>query len=126
LLKEVNGMIPVTQLVSGGEGCPAWKFRTLLAAAGTATRALRYCVAAQRDEQNGFLFTAAMEWQKAAGLFVPIAPFVDLCWRQWERIVRLPRHMAEPILDQSQRDAHTSQHLVSAPARNELPLLLSA
>ena len=119
-------MRPVIKFVSGGEGRPAWKVRRLLAAVGIATRAFRYCLAAQLDEKNGFPFTAAMEWQKAAYLFVPIGPFADLCWRQWERIVRLPRHMAAPISDQLQRDARTSQHTVPTPAGNELSLLIAA
>jgi hypothetical protein len=57
-------------------------------------------MAAQRDEKNGFRFTAAMEWHKAALLFVPTSTLAELCWRKWERIVHLPRHMAEPIRDQ--------------------------
>ena len=126
LLKEVNGMKPVIKFVSVREGCPGWKVRGLLALASTATLALRYCLAAQRDEKNRFPFTAAMEWQKAAYLYAPFAPFADLCWRQWERIVRLPRQMAEPIDDQPQRYARISQYSVPAPAGNELPLLLSA
>jgi hypothetical protein len=94
--------------------------------AGTATRALRYCLDAQRDEKNGFPFTAAMEWHRAADLFFPIAPFADLCWRKWERIVRLPRRFAEPIIDQLQRDARTSQHSVPTPAGNQPSLLISS
>jgi len=117
---------PAVKFASGGEGSPAGKVRRLLALAGTAPLAIRYCLAAQRDEQNGFPFTAAMEWQKAADLFVPIAPFADLCWREWERIVRLPRQMAGPISDQLQSERRISQHSVPNPAGNELPLLLSA
>jgi len=119
-------MKPVIKFVSGREGCPGWKVRRLFALAGTATLALRYCLAAQRDEKNRFPFTAAMEWQKAAFLFAPFAPFADLCWRQWERIVQLPRQMAEPISDLPQHNARTSQYSVPAPVGNELPLPLSA
>jgi hypothetical protein len=125
-LKEVNGMKPVINFVDGREGLPGWKVRRLLALAGTATLALRYCMAAQRDEKSGFPFTAAMEWQKAAYLFAPMGPLADLCWRHWERIVRLPRQMAEPIGDQPQRVARISQRSLPAPAGNELSLLLSA
>jgi hypothetical protein len=124
-LKEVNGMNPVIKFVSGREGFPGWKVRRLLVLAGTATLAFRYCLAAQWDEKNRFPFTAAMEWQKAAYLFAPFDPFADLCWRQWERIVRLPRQMAEPISDQPQHNARTSRYSVPVPAGNELPLLLS-
>jgi hypothetical protein len=119
-------MKPVIKFVGGGEGRPAWKVRRLLALAGTASLALRYCLAAQLDEKNGFPFTAAMEWQKAADLLFPIGPFADLCWLKWERIVRLPRHMAKPISDQPQHDARTPQHSVPSPARNELSLLIAA
>src|ERR1700687_638514 len=115
-LKEVNGMKPAIKFVSGREGCPGWKVRRLLALAGTANLALRYGLAAQQDEKNRFLFTAALEWQKAAYLFAPFDPFADLCWRQWERIVRLPRHMAEPISAQQQHVARASQPSVPAPS----------
>jgi hypothetical protein len=124
LIGEVNAMTPAIKFVSGTEGYPVWKLRRLLALAGTASLALRYCLAAQRDEKNGFPFTAAMEWHKAAELSVP--PFAELCWRQWERIVKLPRYMAEPIGDPLQRDARTSQPCVPAPSGNELPLLIAA
>jgi hypothetical protein len=59
--------------------------------------AVRFGLAAQRDEQNGFPLTAAMEWRKAAELSDPIAPLTDRCWREWERIMRLPRRQAGPI-----------------------------
>jgi len=59
--------------------------------------AMRYCLAAQQDEKNGFPFTAAMGWRKAAELFVPITSMSDRCWVEWERIMRLPRQLAGPI-----------------------------
>jgi hypothetical protein len=61
------------------------------------TQALHYRWAAQRDEKKGFPLTAAIEWREAAALFAPIAPLVERCWREWERIMRLPRRLAEPI-----------------------------
>jgi hypothetical protein len=122
----VNGVKPAVKFVGGVEGCPAGKVRRLLALAGTAPLALGYCLAAQRDEKNGFPFTAAMEWHKAADLFVPIGPLADLCWRKWERIVWLPRQMAGPIGDQLQSEQRISPHSVPNPAGNELSLLLSA
>jgi hypothetical protein len=88
--------------------------------------ALRFCVAARRDEKNGFLFTAAMEWHKAADLSAPVGPIADRCWRNWERIVRLPRHLAQPIDEQSRRNTHSSQPFVPVPAANEPALLVSA
>ena len=54
-------------------------------------------LAAQQDEKNGFPFTAAMGWRKAAELFVLITSMFDLCWVEWERIMRLPRQLAGPI-----------------------------
>jgi hypothetical protein len=61
--------------------------------------AFQYCRAAQRDERNGFPFAAAMEWHKAAELFAPVAPpLADRCWQEWERIVRLPRRLAGPLV----------------------------
>lgn len=59
--------------------------------------ALRYRWAAHRDEKKGFPLTAAREWCEAADLLAPIAPLAERCWREWERIMRLPRRMAEPI-----------------------------
>jgi hypothetical protein len=66
-------------------------------AAFSSAVAMRYCLAAQRDESNGFPLTAAMEWRKAAELLAPMALIADRCWREWERIMRLPRHLAGPI-----------------------------
>jgi hypothetical protein len=64
--------------------------------AGSA-KAMRYGYAAQRDEQNGFPYTAAIEWRKAAELFAPKTRAAEYCWRQWERIMHLPRRLAEPV-----------------------------
>ena len=60
--------------------------------------AILYCLAAQQDEKNGWPFTAALQWRKAAELFGPIASRADRCWIQWERIMHLPRHLAGPIV----------------------------
>ena len=106
--------------------CGGLRLRRLLAVASTTTLALRHCIAAQRDEKNGFPLTAAMEWHKAADLFVPIDPVADLCWRRWERIVQLPRQMAAPISDQPQRGARTSERMaLPAQSGNEIPILIS-
>ena len=59
---------------------------------------MRYCLAARRDEKNGFPLTAALEWRKAADLVGPIGPMADRCWIEWERIMHLPRHLAGPIV----------------------------
>jgi hypothetical protein len=59
--------------------------------------ALRYRRAAQRDENNGFPFAAAMEWREAAELSSWITPLANGYWREWERIMHLPRRLSEPI-----------------------------
>jgi hypothetical protein len=73
--------------------------RQLFAVAAGWKLALGYYRAAQRDEKNGFPFTAAMEWRQAAELFrfVPMAR--QCCWGEWERIMHLPRRLAAPILE---------------------------
>jgi hypothetical protein len=58
---------------------------------------LKYRRAAVRDEKDGFPFTSAMEWRKAAELFSIIPQISDGCWHEWERITRLPRRLARPI-----------------------------
>jgi len=62
-----------------------------------ARRVLVKCREARRDERNGFPFSAAMEWREAAGLCASISLLADFCWREWERIMGLPRQMAIPI-----------------------------
>jgi hypothetical protein len=52
--------------------------------------------AAQKEELNGFKYTAAMKWRNAAELFAPDTRAVEYCWRQWERIMQLPRRLAGP------------------------------
>ncbi len=71
----------------------AWCFSKLVARA----KALHYGCAAMRDERNGFSYAAAMEWRKAAELFGSDASAAEYCWRQWERIMRLPRRLAAPV-----------------------------
>lgn len=51
---------------------------------------------ARKDEKDGFLFTAAMEWRMAAELCAPNRILAGWCWREWERIMHLPRQMAAP------------------------------
>ena len=52
--------------------------------------------AAQRDERDGLPYTAAMKWRNAAELFAPNSQAVEYCWREWERIMHLPRKLAGP------------------------------
>jgi hypothetical protein len=68
-----------------------------VAAISSPVLAIAYCHAAQRDEKNGFPFTAAMEWRKAAELLNSIPAAADRCWRHWERLMQLPRRLADPI-----------------------------
>jgi hypothetical protein len=60
-------------------------------------KAFHYGRAAERDERNGFPYTAAMEWRKAAELFAPNTRPAQYFWRQWERIMQLPRRLAGPV-----------------------------
>ena len=60
-------------------------------------KAFHYGRAAQRDERNGFPYTAAMEWRNAAELFAPDTLAAEYCWGQWERIMHLPRWLAQPV-----------------------------
>lgn len=60
-------------------------------------KALHLRRAAQRDERNGFAYTAAMEWRNAAELIPPNTSACEYCWRQWERVMHLPRLLAKPI-----------------------------
>lgn len=62
-------------------------------------KAFHYGHAAQHDERNGFPYTAAMEWRNAAELLCPKTRSAEYCWRQWERIMHLPRRLAQPIRD---------------------------
>jgi hypothetical protein len=56
-----------------------------------------YCSrAAQKEERNGFKYTAAMKWRSAAELFAPDTQAVEYCWHEWERIMHLPRRLAGP------------------------------
>jgi len=73
--------------------------RQFVEGAAGLTHAMKYCRAAQSEEKNGFAFTAAVEWQKAAELLSPIPFLADRCWHQWERIMHLPRRLAGPIAE---------------------------
>jgi hypothetical protein len=79
-------------------------------------RAVHYSCAAERDERNGFPYTAAMEWRKAAELFAPNTRPAQYFWRQWERIMQLPRQLAQPIGISQQPGICLPPALVSRPA----------
>jgi len=70
-----------------------------LACVAVVRKAIQYVSAANRDERINFPFTAAWEWREAAELFGSSDSAADYCWRQWERIMHLPRHLAAPILE---------------------------
>lgn len=61
-------------------------------------KALHLRRAAQRDERHGFPHAAAIEWRHAAELFAPNSLASEYCWRQWERIMHLPRLAAVDCL----------------------------
>jgi hypothetical protein len=61
---------------------------------GVLVKALHLRRAAQRDERHGFPYTAATEWRQAAELFAPNTLASEYCWRQWERIMLLPRRLS--------------------------------
>lgn len=63
------------------------------------TRGRAYCKAAEEDERNGFPFSAAMEWHKAAACFGSQSLVSDRCWQEWERIMQIPRALASAVVD---------------------------
>jgi hypothetical protein len=70
-----------------------------IAGIAVTTQFLRYARAAHRDERNGFRYSAAIQWRRAADLFGSNRFAVEYCWQQWERIMRVPRRLAVPISD---------------------------
>jgi hypothetical protein len=93
-------------------------------------KAIHYGRAAERDERNGFPYTAAMEWRNAAQLFAAETRAAEYCWRRWERIMHLPRRLAEPI-GLSQVAVITSpvvsvSRCATAPAMNQVSLANAA
>ena len=90
-------MTPAVKL-EGHSRLKARHLSRLVVVAFHSALAMRYCLAAQRDEMSGFPLTAAVEWRKAAELLGPITLMSDRCWLEWERIMRLPRNLAGPIV----------------------------
>jgi len=88
-------------------------------------RGWAYCRAAEDDERNGFPFTAALEWYRAAHCFDSQSAVSDRCWRAWERIMRIPRALANSVIDTEgqheqlfdQRRANSSLPAYSTPGR---------
>lgn len=95
--------------------------------------AIAYGRAARRDESNGYEFTAAMRWRKAAHLMASIPLASDLCWKQWERIMRLPRRLAVPIGAVAQQAQprvlariHPASEIIGVVAATQVPLASAA
>jgi len=70
----------------------------LLASLSRFAAATQYRRNARHTETEGYQYTAAMQWRKAATLFDSDDGLADRCWREWERIMRLPRRLAAPIV----------------------------
>ena len=109
---------------SGGTARARGVAKTLIALACGSAIAIAYCVAAGRDEKNGYRLTAAFEWRKAAELLAVFPSMADHCWQQWERIMNLPRRLADPALFPQQRPvgvtSRRSPEPVTAPADDVL------
>jgi hypothetical protein len=100
----------------GGSAILATMWPRLIAVIAGPVVAIAYGRAAQRDEGNGFEFTAAMRWRKAAHLMASVPLASDLCWKQWERIMRLPRRLAVPIGTEVAEQNHPIMHPPTQPA----------
>ncbi len=72
-------------------------WRYLVALISSPVIGIAYCCAAQRDEREGYVITAALEWRHAAELMASLPAVADRCWSHWERIMHLPRRLAGPI-----------------------------
>jgi len=59
--------------------------------------ATEYHRIARRTEADGYPYTAAMQWRKAAALFGSEDWLTEPCWQEWERIMHLPRKLSAPI-----------------------------
>jgi hypothetical protein len=109
---------------------PVRRFRRLPEMAAGLKRGVGCWRAAERDEKNGFPFTAAMEWRKAADLFSPTPRVSDRCWQEWERIMHLPRCFARPIVEPAEVRPHYSllldSHKITKAVVNELPVAFAA
>ena len=93
-------------------------------------RAFQYGCAAERDERRGLQYTAAMQWRKAADLFPPDTRAAEYFWRQWERVMQLPRRLADPIEDRPSAArlelVHSAPDRVAVEPAEEFSLPLAA
>ena len=85
-------------------------------------KAFHYVRAARRDERAGFSSAAAFEWRKTAELLSG-TPAADYAWRQWERIMQLPRRLAAPIGDSrklaARNEANPNARSLNVPKENQ-------
>lgn len=86
-MKSCNGHNPAIAAIA------AWFLLNVVVPA----KAFQYGCAAERDECKRLPYTAAMEWRKAVELLPANTRAAEYSWRQWERIMRLPRRLAGPI-----------------------------
>jgi hypothetical protein len=129
--KRLKGTMKAAAISYGVKAArPVWRFWHLPKIATRLKLAVGYWLAAERDEKNGFPFTAAMEWHKAAELFSPIPKVSDRCWQQWERIAHLPRRFACPVVESVEAKLHYSPTYDSNKIRkafvNEAPVAFAA
>jgi hypothetical protein len=88
-------------------------------------KSVHYVCAAQRDERNGFPYTAAMEWRHAAELMGTNTLLGEYCLWQWERIMHLSRRPAASISFSPAVDC-PEQSSATRPTMNEIPIAIAA
>lgn len=59
--------------------------------------AAEYHRRARCSEAEGYPYTSAMQWRKAAELFATEDWIAEKCWQKWERIMCLPRKFSQAI-----------------------------
>jgi hypothetical protein len=89
-------------------------------------RAFHYACTAHHDERGGFSYTAAIEWRNAAESFAPYTLAAEYCWRQWERIMHLPRQFSGPIDPSRMISIPLNQISVTQSATNQAALPMAA
>jgi hypothetical protein len=85
-------------------------------------KSVHYVCAAQRDERNGFPYTAAMEWRYAAELMGTNTSLGEYCLWQWERIMNL----SSASIRFSPHADSLEQSSATRPTMNEIPLATAA
>jgi hypothetical protein len=85
-------------------------------------KSVHYVCAAQRDERNGFPYTAAMEWRHAAELMGTNTLLGEYCLWQWERIM----HLSSASTSFSPAVDCLEQSLATRPTMNEIPTATAA